>query len=47
MVPGLTDFMIFKIYNRVVDVNIYGGSHLKRTVCKVFMRLYRKVPART
>ena len=40
--PGLTDFMIFKIYNRVVDVNIYGGSHLKRAVCKIFMGYIEK-----
>ena len=35
--PGLTDFMIFKIYNRVVDVDIYGGHWYKRLVCKLFM----------
>ncbi len=29
VVPGLTDFVIFKIYNREVDVDIYGGSTLK------------------
>lgn len=37
VVPGLTDFIIFKIFNRVVDVDIYGGSGLKRAVCKFFM----------
>jgi predicted nucleotide-binding protein (sugar kinase/HSP70/actin superfamily) len=36
VVPGLTDFMIFKIYNREVDVNIYGGLWLKKKVCQVF-----------
>ena len=38
VVPGLADFMIFKIYNRVVDVDIYGGSLLKKKVCQMFMR---------
>ncbi|MDD3165155.1 MAG: 2-hydroxyacyl-CoA dehydratase [Oscillospiraceae bacterium] len=38
VVPGLTDFIIFKIYNRVVDVDIYGGSAVKRAVCRLFMR---------
>jgi predicted nucleotide-binding protein (sugar kinase/HSP70/actin superfamily) len=36
VVPGLTDFMIFKIYNRVVDVNIYGGKWIKKAVCNFF-----------
>ncbi|MFQ7854221.1 MAG: hypothetical protein ACLRIS_02830 [Flavonifractor plautii] len=35
MVPGLTDFIIFKIYNREVDVNIYGGKWVKKKVCQV------------
>lgn len=33
VVPGLTDFMIFKIYNRMVDVDIYGGKWIKKKVC--------------
>ncbi len=32
VVPGLVDFVIFKIYNRDVDVDIYGGSRLKKLV---------------
>ena len=42
VVPGLTDFMIFKIYNRVVDVNIYGGSAIKKEVCDFFMDYVQK-----
>ena len=42
VVPGLTDFMIFKIYNRVVDVDIYGGSLLKKKVCQFFMGYIEK-----
>ena len=37
VVPGLTDFMIFKIYNRVVDVDLYGGKWIKKAACKIFM----------
>ena len=39
VVPGLTDFIIFKIYNREVDVDIYGGSALKRLVVR-YMKHY-------
>ena len=36
VVPGLTDFMIFKIFNREVDVNIYGGLWAKKKFCQAF-----------
>ncbi len=36
VVPGLTDFVIFKIYNREVDVDIYGGLWLKKKICQIF-----------
>jgi len=39
VVPGLTDFIIFKIFNREVDVDIYGGSSLKRLLVR-FMKRY-------
>ena len=42
VVPGLTDFIIFKIYNRVVDVDLYGGSWLKKAVCQFFMGYVEK-----
>ena len=38
VVPGLTDFMIFKINNRVVDVDLYHGSRLKKLVAGIFQR---------
>ncbi len=38
VVPGLTDFMIFKIYNRVVDVDLYGGHWIKKAACTAFMK---------
>ncbi|MBE6973804.1 MAG: 2-hydroxyglutaryl-CoA dehydratase [Ruminococcaceae bacterium] len=37
VVPGLTDFMIFKIYNRVADVRLYGGKWIKKALCKLGM----------
>lgn len=37
VVPGLTDFIIFKIYNRVADVNLYGGKWIKKAACQAFM----------
>ena len=42
VVPGLTDFLIFKIYNRVSDVDMFGGSKLKEAVCKFFMGYVEK-----
>ena len=38
VVPGLTDFIIFKIYNRVADVELYGGKWIKKAACAVFMK---------
>ena len=37
VVPGLTDFVIFKIYNRVSDIEMFGGSRAKYALCKFFM----------
>lgn len=37
VVPGLTDFLIFKIYNRVSDIEMFGGSPIKHAACKFFM----------
>ncbi len=34
VVPGLLDFMIFKLDNRYSDVGIYGGSPIKKYGCK-------------
>lgn len=38
VVPGLTDFIIFKVFNREVDVDIYGGSVLKRSLVRYMKR---------
>ena len=42
VVPGLTDFIIFKIYNRDVDVDLYGGKWIKQKVCRVMMDYVKK-----
>ncbi len=33
VIPGVIDFIIFKINNREVDVNIYGGKWIKERFC--------------
>ncbi len=33
VIPGLMDFIIFKVNNREVDVNIYGGKWIKERLC--------------
>ncbi len=38
VVPGLTDFMIFKINNRVVDVDLYKGYKLKKLLAGIFQK---------
>ena len=40
--PGLTDFLIFKIYNRVSDVEMFGGARAKQALCKFFMGYVEK-----
>ena len=40
--PGLTDFIIFKIYNREVDVNIYGGLWAKKKICQLLKGFVEK-----
>jgi len=36
VVPGLTDFLLFKIDNRVEDVGLYGGRLLKKWLATIF-----------
>jgi len=38
VVPGLCDFMLFKINNRVVDVDLYHGSKIKKLAAGIFQR---------
>ncbi|MDD4714929.1 MAG: 2-hydroxyacyl-CoA dehydratase [Oscillospiraceae bacterium] len=42
VIPGLTDFIIFKTYNRDVDVDLYGGNRLKQMAARLLMRYMEK-----
>ncbi|MEG2097342.1 MAG: 2-hydroxyglutaryl-CoA dehydratase, partial [Pseudoflavonifractor sp.] len=42
VVPGIIDFMIFKFYNRDVDVDLYGGKRLKQKICRIGMDYMEK-----
>ena len=42
VVPGLADFVIFKIYNRDVDVDIYGGLWAKQALCRAMNRYVKR-----
>ena len=37
VVPGLIDFILYTIHTRVVDVDLYGGSHLTRMVANLLL----------
>lgn len=32
--PGMMNFILFKIDNRIIDIDLYGGHKAKRIVCK-------------
>lgn len=38
MVPGVMGFMMFKIDNRIEDINLYGGNLAKKKVVKALMK---------
>lgn len=42
VVPGLIDFILFKINNREVDVGIYGGKWAKEVFCRWLQRYVMK-----
>lgn len=42
VVPGLIDFLIFKINNRDVDVGLYGGLKLKKALVGILQRYTEK-----
>ncbi len=43
VVPGLLDFLIFKADNRVDDINIYGGSKIKKYLINIFINFMLKL----
>lgn len=42
MVPGVMGFMMFKVDNRIEDINLYGGNPAKKKACQALMK-YCKV----
>jgi predicted nucleotide-binding protein (sugar kinase/HSP70/actin superfamily) len=42
VVPGLADFLIFKIDNRDVDVSLYGGMWVKQAVVRLLKNYFIK-----
>ncbi|MDR2530488.1 MAG: 2-hydroxyacyl-CoA dehydratase [Oscillospiraceae bacterium] len=42
VVPGLSDFLIFKIDNRDADVTLYGGSSLKQRLARMLKNYFIK-----
>ena len=38
VVPGLIDFILYCIYSRIVDVELYGGSQTERLVCTALLK---------
>ena len=43
MLPGLMGFILFKIDNRIEDVNLYGGNPLKKLFCTLLLRYVEKM----
>lgn len=42
-VPGIMAFMCFKIDNRREDVDLYGGSKVKKLVCGLLLKVFRSM----
>ena len=42
-IPGIMDFIIFKVDNRIVDIDIYGGSKIKRLICCKFKQYLESI----
>lgn len=43
MVPGVMGFMMFKIDNRIEDINLYGGNIAKKKVIQILMKYCEKL----
>lgn len=42
VVPGLLDFCIFKVDNRVEDAKLYGGQYIKKAACSFLFNFLAK-----
>ncbi len=43
MVPGVMGFMMFKVDNRIEDINLYGGNLAKKKVVQILMKYCEKL----
>ncbi len=43
MVPGLMNFIAFKVDNRIEDIGLYGGSRVKKQVLQLTMKVFEKI----
>ena len=43
MVPGVMGFMMFKVDNRIEDINLYGGNPVKKKVVQILMKYCEKL----
>ncbi len=43
MVPGIMAFVLFKIDNRIEDINLYGGSMIKKKFCQLFLQFVQRM----
>ncbi len=41
--PGMMNFILFKIDNRIIDIDLYGGHKMKRMVCKMLFDYATKI----
>ncbi len=41
--PGMMNFILFKIDNRIIDIDLYGGHKMKRIVCKMLFDYATKI----
>lgn len=41
--PGMMNFILFKIDNRIIDCDLYGGHRLKRLACKILFDYCTKI----
>ena len=42
VVPGLLDFVMFKVDNRVEDAKLYGGQYIKKIACGALLKFLAK-----
>ena len=41
--PGMMNFILFKIDNRIIDIDLYGGHKIKRLVCQILFDYATKI----